>query len=61
MVVRDYDAAIRFFVEALPFELAEDAPSTTNDGCPKRRVIVSPLAPRQAFCLRAPMANAKQE
>jgi len=32
LIVRDYDAAIRFFVEALDFELVEDSPATTNDG-----------------------------
>jgi catechol 2,3-dioxygenase-like lactoylglutathione lyase family enzyme len=32
LIVRDYDEAIRFFVDALGFELAEDAPATTNDG-----------------------------
>lgn len=42
IVVRDYDEAIRFFVDALGFELAEDAPSTTNDGRPKRWVVVRP-------------------
>ena len=31
LVVRDYDAAIRFFVDVLQFELVEDTPSLTND------------------------------
>lgn len=42
LIVRDYDAAIRFFVDVLRFELAEDAPSLTNDGRPKRWVVVRP-------------------
>jgi catechol 2,3-dioxygenase-like lactoylglutathione lyase family enzyme len=42
LVVRDYDAAIRFFVEVLQFELVEDTPALTNDGRPKRWVVVRP-------------------
>ena len=42
LVVRDYDAAIRFFVNALQFQLEEDTPSLTNDGRPKRWVVVRP-------------------
>jgi catechol 2,3-dioxygenase-like lactoylglutathione lyase family enzyme len=42
LIVRDYDAAIRFFVDILGFELAEDTPSLTNDGRPKRWVVVRP-------------------
>jgi catechol 2,3-dioxygenase-like lactoylglutathione lyase family enzyme len=42
LVVRDYDRAIAFFRDVLDFELAEDAPSTTNDGRPKRWVVVRP-------------------
>jgi catechol 2,3-dioxygenase-like lactoylglutathione lyase family enzyme len=42
LIVDDYDRAIEFFVDALGFELIEDAPSTTNDGRPKRWVIVRP-------------------
>src|SRR5262245_21070467 len=42
LVVRDYDAAIRFFVDVLQFELVEDAPSLTNDGRAKRWVVVRP-------------------
>jgi catechol 2,3-dioxygenase-like lactoylglutathione lyase family enzyme len=42
LIVRDQDEAIRFFVDALGFELAEDAPATTNDGRPKRWVVVRP-------------------
>jgi catechol 2,3-dioxygenase-like lactoylglutathione lyase family enzyme len=42
LIVRDYDAAIRFFIEVLEFELVEDTPSLTNDGRPKRWVVVRP-------------------
>ena len=42
LVVRDYDTAIRFFVDVLQFELVEDTPSLTNDGRPKRWVVVRP-------------------
>jgi catechol 2,3-dioxygenase-like lactoylglutathione lyase family enzyme len=42
IVVDEYDPAIRFFVEALGFELVEDSPSLTNDGRPKRWVVVRP-------------------
>lgn len=42
MVVEDYDPAIAFFVDVLGFELCEDAPSLTNDGRPKRWVVVRP-------------------
>jgi len=42
IIVDDYDPAIRFFVDVLDFELVEDAPSMTNDGRPKRWVVVRP-------------------
>jgi catechol 2,3-dioxygenase-like lactoylglutathione lyase family enzyme len=42
LIVESYDDAIRFFVDALGFELVEDSPSTTNDGRPKRWVVVRP-------------------
>jgi catechol 2,3-dioxygenase-like lactoylglutathione lyase family enzyme len=42
IVVDDYDAAIAFFTGALGFELIEDSPSLTNDGRPKRWVVVRP-------------------
>jgi catechol 2,3-dioxygenase-like lactoylglutathione lyase family enzyme len=40
LVVRDYDEAIEFFVGVLGFSLAEDSPAVTNDGAPKRWVVV---------------------
>jgi len=42
VVVDDYDRAIEFFVGVLGFELVEDLPSLTNDGRPKRWVVVRP-------------------
>lgn len=42
LIVHDYDAAIHFFTQVLDFELVEDLPSTTNDGRPKRWVVVRP-------------------
>lgn len=42
IIVREYDPAITFFVNALGFELIEDSPSLTNDGRPKRWVVVRP-------------------
>ena len=42
IVVDDYDSAIRFFTDALGFELAEDSPALTSDGRPKRWVVVKP-------------------
>jgi catechol 2,3-dioxygenase-like lactoylglutathione lyase family enzyme len=43
LVVRDYDSAIEFFVRVLGFELVEDSPALTNDGRPKRWVVVRPV------------------
>jgi catechol 2,3-dioxygenase-like lactoylglutathione lyase family enzyme len=42
LIVEDYDTAIAFFVGKLGFELVEDSPSQTNDGRPKRWVVVRP-------------------
>lgn len=42
IVVGDYNPAISFFVDALGFELVEDSPTLTNDGRPKRWVVVRP-------------------
>ncbi len=51
LVVRDYDAAIRFFVDVLQFDLVEDTPSLTNDGRPKRWVVVRPPGGQTAILL----------
>jgi catechol 2,3-dioxygenase-like lactoylglutathione lyase family enzyme len=42
IIVDDYDPAIGFFTETLGFDLVEDSPSLTNDGRPKRWVVVRP-------------------
>lgn len=42
LVVKEYDPAIAFFVNVLRFQLVEDVPSLTNDGRPKRWVVVRP-------------------
>ena len=42
LIVDSYDEAVGFFVDVLGFELAEDEPSLTNDGLPKRWVVVRP-------------------
>jgi catechol 2,3-dioxygenase-like lactoylglutathione lyase family enzyme len=42
VVVEDYDRAIEFFVGTMGFDLVEDSPSSTNDGRPKRWVVVRP-------------------
>jgi catechol 2,3-dioxygenase-like lactoylglutathione lyase family enzyme len=51
LVVRDYDAAIRFFVDVLRFELVEDTPARTNDGRAKRWVVVRPEGAQTAILL----------
>ena len=42
VIVEEYDSAIEFFVHRLGFELVEDSSSLTNDGRPKRWVVVRP-------------------
>lgn len=42
IIVDEHDAAIDFFVDVLGFELVDDSPSLTNDGRPKRWVVVRP-------------------
>ncbi len=51
LVVRDYDRAIEFFVKVLDFELTEDLPSLTNDGRPKRWVVVRPRGAQTGMLL----------
>lgn len=51
LIVPDYDVAIDFFVRVLHFELVEDEPSTTNDGRPKRWVVVRPAGAATGFLL----------
>ena len=42
IVVDDYAPAVAFFVDILGFDLVEDAPALTNDGRPKRWIVVRP-------------------
>jgi catechol 2,3-dioxygenase-like lactoylglutathione lyase family enzyme len=51
LIVRDYDPAIAFFVNVLDFDLVEDTPSLTNDGRPKRWVVVRPKGGRTGILL----------
>ena len=53
LLVREYQPAIDFFVNVLGFELAEDTPSLTNDGRPKRWVVVRPAGTGGAGVLLA--------
>jgi len=51
LIVDDYDRAVAFFVDVLGFELVEDSPSDTNDGHPKRWVVVRPPGGETAILL----------
>jgi catechol 2,3-dioxygenase-like lactoylglutathione lyase family enzyme len=57
LVVGDYDEAIRFFTEALRFELLED----TDMGAGKRWVKVAPKNSKGAALLLARAANTEQD
>ncbi len=51
LVVREYEPAIRFFVDVLKFDLVEDTPSLTNDGRAKRWVVVRPTGAQTGILL----------
>lgn len=51
MVVADYDDAIRFYVDALGFDLVEDTASHADDGRPKRWVVVRPAGAETGLLL----------
>ncbi len=51
LVVDDYDPAIAFFTSVLGFDLVEDTPCLTNDGRPKRWVVVRPPGQRTGLLL----------
>lgn len=51
VIVEDYDAAIRFYVDALGFELVEDSPTSTNAGQSKRWVVVRPRGAQTGLLL----------
>ena len=60
LVVRDYDAAIRFFVDVLQFELVEDTPSLPMMVGRSVGSSFVLLEARQAFCSPVPTATNKQ-
>ncbi|MEZ5231114.1 MAG: VOC family protein [Acidimicrobiales bacterium] len=60
LIVDDYDRAIAFFVDVLGFELTEDSPSTTNDGRPKRWVVVRPPGVKTGLLLARADGPAQQ-
>ena len=51
VIVDEYDAAVAFYMDVLGFELVEDSPSLTNDGRPKRWVVVRPPGAQTALLL----------
>ena len=51
LIVKDYDLALRFFLDVLQFHLVEDTPSLTNDGRPKRWVVVRPAEGKTGLLL----------
>ena len=61
LIVRDYDVAIRFFVDVLEFALVEDSPSLTNDSRPKRWVVVRPRGGQTGILLAQADGDSQQE
>ena len=57
LVIRDYDEAIKFFVEKLNFTLVEDTYQPEQD---KRWVVVAPSGPAGTTLLLAKAANPEQ-
>lgn len=57
LVVRDYDEAIRFYVQTLGFELREDIHFAEQD---KRWVVVAPPGSGESGILLARASNAQQ-
>ena len=51
ILVEDYDRAITWFTEVMGFAVYEDRPATTNDGRPKRWVVVRPTQGGTGFVL----------
>lgn len=60
LVVEDYDPAIEFFVGVLGFDLVEDSPSLTNDGRPKRWVVVRPPHAQTGLLLARPDGSSQE-
>ena len=61
LLVDSYDAGISFFTEVLGFELTEDSPSLTNDGRPKRWVVVTPPGGQSGLLLAEADGPAQEE
>ncbi|MBW4029759.1 MAG: VOC family protein [Acidobacteria bacterium] len=61
IVVADYDDAIDFFVKVLGMALVEDAASLTNDGRPKRWVVVRPAGAQTGLLLAQADGRAQSE
>ena len=61
IVVDDYEPAVEFFVGALGFDLVEDSPATTNDGRPKRWVVVRPPGGHTGLLLARADGSEQQE
>jgi catechol 2,3-dioxygenase-like lactoylglutathione lyase family enzyme len=61
VIVDDYDEAITFFVDVLGFDLVEDQPSLTNDGGPKRWVVVRPKGGGTGLLLAQADGEAQKE
>ena len=57
LLVREHEPEIRFLVDVLQFELVEDTPSLTNDGRPKRWVVVRPNGSARGFSSPTLMAS----
>jgi catechol 2,3-dioxygenase-like lactoylglutathione lyase family enzyme len=51
LVVTDYNPANRFFMDVLQFELVEETPSLTNEGRPKRWVVVRRVGAKAGILL----------
>lgn len=51
LIVDEYDPAITFFTGILGFDLVEDSPALTNDGHPKRWVVVRPSGAQTGLLL----------
>ena len=51
LIVHEYQPAIDFFTQVLGFDLVEDLPASTNDGRPKRWVVVRPRGAQTGILL----------
>jgi catechol 2,3-dioxygenase-like lactoylglutathione lyase family enzyme len=61
VLVDDYDASIAFFVGVLGFDLEDDSPSLTNDGRPKRWVVVRPPGGETGILLAQADGDSQQQ